>query len=185
MTLQQTADEQPETDVSEETPLADTPDETTPNDVTRDEVAPGNEQSDPDETQEPTTPATQPAAEQQENTGPPPEEPDFRIIVTIQGDSALAGLQAKGNDPHIETIDTADPATLIALLPEILERAQDRWNRNPQNRSHSKSPAKKKKPTPPATAAPPPSAATAPQAPRPRARPVQTEPDSQTALKLF
>ena len=145
--------------------------------------------SDPEDPSKPAPSAGGPTAEQETND-PPPDEPDFRIIITIQGESALAGVQAKGRDPHIEAIDSADPTDLIALLPEILERAENRWSRNPQNRAHSKTATKRNKRATPApkTATPTtetPGAAAPPPPLRPRARPVQTEPDTQTTLNLF
>ena len=52
--------------------------------------------SQPDDTPQETG---QPATAPEEDESPPPPEPDFRIIVTVHGDTTLAGFQSKGNGP--------------------------------------------------------------------------------------
>lgn len=96
-----------------------------------------------------------------------PVEPDFKVIIAVYGPSALAGVQSKGKDPHIEVIESSDPHEIATVIPEIVARAHERWDRNPKNRRHS--------PRRPATP-------TSTQPQRPRTRTVQEEPETQTKL---
>lgn len=135
------------------------------------------------ETEESQTAASQPAesATQESEQEQEPTQPDFKIIIAVYGDNALAGFQQKDSDPHIEVIESNDPMEILAVIPEIHQRAQDRWGRSPKNRQHNRTKTSRSQ-----TASKVGQPAADAQAPaKPKTRTVQTEPETQTALKLF
>ena len=63
---------------------------------------------------------------------------DLKVVVSIKGDKAIIGVQRPSADPHIETFDDGDLASLAQEVPAVTERARARWEDAPKHPAYER-----------------------------------------------
>ena len=63
---------------------------------------------------------------------------DLKIVVSIKGGRAVIGVQKPSADPHIETFDDGDLASLAQEIPAVTERARARWEDAPKHPAYER-----------------------------------------------
>ena len=63
---------------------------------------------------------------------------DLKVVVSIKGDRAIIGVQRPSADPHIETFEDADLASLAQEVPAVTERARARWEDAPKHPAYER-----------------------------------------------
>ena len=63
---------------------------------------------------------------------------DLKVVVSIKGGRAVIGVQKPSADPHIETFDDGDLASLAQEVPAVTERARARWEDTPTHPAYER-----------------------------------------------
>ncbi len=63
---------------------------------------------------------------------------DLKVVVSIKGGRAVIGVQRPSADPHIETFDDGDLASLAQEVPAVTERARARWEDTPKHPAYER-----------------------------------------------
>ncbi len=63
---------------------------------------------------------------------------DLKVVVSIKGGRAVIGVQRPSADPHIETFDDGDLASLAQEVPAVTERARARWEETPKHPAYER-----------------------------------------------
>ena len=63
---------------------------------------------------------------------------DLKVVVSIKGGRATIGVQRPSADPHIETFDDGDLASLAQEVPAVTERARARWEDAPKHPAYER-----------------------------------------------
>ena len=63
---------------------------------------------------------------------------DLKVVLSIKGDRATIGVQRPSADPHIETFDEGDLASLAQEVPAVTERARARWEETPKHPAYER-----------------------------------------------
>ena len=82
------------------------------------------------------------AAEDEQATDEGEEEAttsdDLKVVVSIKGGRAIIGVQRPSADPHIETFDDGDLASLAQEVPAVTERARAKWEGQPKHPAYER-----------------------------------------------
>ena len=63
---------------------------------------------------------------------------DLKVVVSIKGGRAIIGVQKPSSDPHIESFDDGDLASLAQEVPAVTERARARWEDTPKHPAYER-----------------------------------------------
>ena len=63
---------------------------------------------------------------------------DLKVVLSIKGGRATIGVQRPSADPHIETFDDGDLASLAQEVPAVTERARARWEDAPKHPAYER-----------------------------------------------
>ena len=63
---------------------------------------------------------------------------DLKVVVSIKGGRAIIGVQRPSADPHIETFDDGDLASLAQEVPAVTERARAKWEDAPKHPAYER-----------------------------------------------
>ena len=63
---------------------------------------------------------------------------DLKVVVSIKGGRATIGVQKPSADPHIETFDDEDLASLTQEVPAVTEKARARWEDAPKHPAYER-----------------------------------------------
>ena len=63
---------------------------------------------------------------------------DLKVVVSIKGGRATIGVQRPSADPHIETFDDGDLASLAQEVPAVTDRARARWEETPKHPAYTR-----------------------------------------------
>ena len=87
--------------------------------------------------------ATAPSAEEPETTGTD-GAPTLKIVITMRGDRSVVAIQRKDTDPQWNVVE-GELDDLLEQIPDLLERADEKWADNPMRPSYvpPAAPAKK------------------------------------------
>ena len=81
-------------------------------------------------------PAT-PAAQEAE-ASPSRAADELKLIVSIRDGRSTIGVQRPASDPHLESDNALDLATLLGRVPGVIERAQARWREAPRHPGYAR-----------------------------------------------
>jgi len=77
------------------------------------------------------------------------EQGDLKVVLHLKGERGEVGVQEKGTDPVVESLEAGTLEELLDTVPAVLQRARERWAQSPQNPKYEGPP-----PPPPPTPAP-------------------------------
>ena len=77
------------------------------------------------------------------------EQGELKVVVHLKDGRARVGVQEKGTDPVVESLEAGTLEELLDTVPAVLQRARERWAQSPQNPKYEGPP-----PPPPPTPAP-------------------------------
>lgn len=77
------------------------------------------------------------------------EQGELKVVVHLKDGRALIGVQEKGTDPVVESLEAGTLEELLGSVPAVLQRARERWSQSPQNPKYEGPP-----PPPPPTPGP-------------------------------
>jgi hypothetical protein len=85
------------------------------------------------------------------------EHGELKVVLHLKDGRARIGVQEKGTDPVVESLEAAALDNLLAAVPAVVQRARERWAQSPQNPKYQGPPPPPATPRPTPTPTPHPS----------------------------
>ncbi len=67
------------------------------------------------------------------------ENQELKVVIHLKGNQASVGVQKKDTDPVVE-MHVGDLQAILDVIPEVVERAKQRWGSNPRNPNYQRPP---------------------------------------------